>query len=289
MRTVPVPPSGEDPVSWFGTFTDIDDQKRAEAALRQREKLESIGLLAGGIAHEFNNLLAGIMAGASFAGESIKPDHPAYEVLQIVVSSSDKAANLTRQLLAYAGKAEMLIEPVDLARTVRDSCFQASVPGNIRLIVEMADNVPLIETSGRYLQQVIDGLLGNAVEAIGAKEGSIRVRLRIAPSGAAPDTIQATSVMSGDELAPGRYVCIEVTDSGPGMDERTQEQIFDPFFTTKFTGRGLGLAAARGIVHSLGGTIRLNSAVGFGSTFSVLLPFREAAPQRSGESAAGSN
>ena len=122
MRTAPIPAAEKGSVSWFGTFTDIDDQKRAEAALRQREKLDSIGLLAGGIAHDFNNLLAGIMAGASFALESLEPADSAYPVLEIVLRSSERAAHLTQQLLAYAGKVQIFLEPADVSRIARDAC-----------------------------------------------------------------------------------------------------------------------------------------------------------------------
>ncbi len=264
LQTALIPAPQKGLGSWFGTFTDIEDQKRAEAALRQREKLENIGLLAGGIAHEFNNFLAGTIAGASFALESLQPDHPAHRALEIVLSSGEKAANLTRQLLACAGKADALREPVDIGRVVSDACRQlpSSIPPNIRVAIETDADLPLIDTNAAYVRQVVAGLLMNAVEAIGEEDGNIRVRI----------TRPTADVSAADELPPGNYVSIEVSDSGPGMDAHIQARIFEPFFTTKFTGRGLGLAAARGMVRSLGGAIQVSSAAGAGSTFRVLLP-----------------
>lgn len=279
MRTAPIPSAEEGSVSWFGTFTDIEDQKRAEAALRQREKLDSIGLLAGGIAHDFNNLLAGIMAGASFAMDSMEQSHTAYPVLEIILRSSEKAADLTRQLLAYAGKVKMFLEPADISRIARDACelVRTSIPKNVRLAFEISSDVTPIPTSAAHVQQVIVNLLMNAVEACGEDDGVVTVRTAMREMVAGlSQTSEPESNALGYELPAGQYVSVEVSDSGPGMDHQIQTQIFDPFFTTKFTGRGLGLAAVQGIVRLLGGGIRVSSAAGSGSTFQVLLPVREA-------------
>ena len=274
MKTALLPATEEGLGRWFGTFTDIDEQKRSAAALRQREKLENIGLLAGGIAHEFNNFLAGTVAGASFALGSLPPDDPACRALEIVLSSGEKAAHLTRQLLACAGKADPPREAVDIGRVVSDACHQlhSTIPANIRVAIETGADLPRLETNAGYVREVIAGLLMNAVEAIGEKKGEIRVRILM------------PAEVGGNELAPGNYVSVEVSDSGPGMDERTQAQIFEPFFTTKFTGRGLGLAAARGLIRSLGGAIHVTSAAGAGSTFRVFLPVAGASASNSAAS-----
>jgi signal transduction histidine kinase len=281
MRTAPIRTNDGTPVRWFGTFTDIEDQKRAEEALRQREKLESVGLLAGGIAHDFNNLLVGIMGGASFVRDALDHDHSAYPMLEIVLRSSERAAHLTQQLLAYAGKVQISLQPGDISRIARDACepVRTSIPGNISLTVETADDIPIVDTHEGHLREVIVSLVMNAAEAIGEKDGVVKVRTAIEPVGdsSASGSSENQANVLGYQLPPGRYVLVEVSDSGPGMDDRTQTQIFDPFFTTKFMGRGLGLAAVQGIVRSLGGGIRVNSAAGSGSAFQVLLPIRDVA------------
>ncbi|MDP9055602.1 MAG: response regulator [Acidobacteriota bacterium] len=276
MRAAPIHPAEGGPVRWFGTFTDTEDQKRAEEALRQRQKVDSIGLLAGGIAHDFNNLLVGIMGGASFAADSLDKEHPVYPMLELVLRSSERAAYLTQQLLAYAGKIQLFLEPADISRITRDACdlARASIPDNVCLAIETGDHIPPIKTNAAQMQQVIVNLVINAAEAIGDHNGTVTVRTghETVPPG-------QTNIL-GHELPAGRCVAVEVADSGPGMDEHTQAQIFDPFFTTKFTGRGLGLAAVQGIVRSLGGAIRVVSAKGRGSSFKVLLPAEEQSTQR---------
>ncbi len=136
LRAAPIRTTGESTVRWFGTFTDLEDQKRSEEALRQRQKLDSIGLLAGGVAHDFNNLLVGIMGGASFALDTLEANHPARPMLEIVVRSSERAAHLTQQLLAYAGKGKTFLEPVSIPRIVHDTCelVRASVPKIVQIV-----------------------------------------------------------------------------------------------------------------------------------------------------------
>ena len=275
MRTAPTHNADGGAVQWFGTFTDIEDQKRAEEAVRQRQKLDSIGLLAAGIAHDFNNLLVGIMGGASFAVDSLQKDHPAYPMLELVVRSSQRAADLTQQLLAYAGKVQIMLEPADISRVTRDACdlVRGSIPANIDFKIHTAHDVPVMKTSAAQLQQVIVNLVMNAVEAIGSKPGKVHVRAAV--ENLTPATIQSNVL--GYELSPGPCTAIEVSDTGDGMDAETIAQIFDPFFTTKFTGRGLGLAAVQGIIRSLAGSIEVTSTIGQGSVFRVLLPARESA------------
>ncbi len=282
MRAVPMRAGEEGSVRWFGTFTDIEDQKRAEAAARQRQKLESIGLLAGGIAHDFNNLLVGIMGGASFAMDSLEPDHAARPMLEIVARSSERAAHLTRQLLAYSGKAQAFPELVDVSRVARRTGEQLrnSIPKPITLIIDTDSDsrsgIPPIQTDASQMEQLIVNLVMNAAEAIDDNEGLIRIRTAVERI----DGHNCRTNVPGDPLAPGRYVLIEVSDSGSGMDEETVMQIFDPFFTTKFTGRGLGLAAVQGIVRTLGGGIQVESEPGMGSTFRILLPLKAAVGEK---------
>lgn len=280
MRAVPFNTGDRGADNWFGTFTDIEDQRRAEETTRQREKLDSIALLAGGVAHDFNNLLVGIMGGASFAISHLQPDHSLYPMLEIILRSSEKAAGLIQQLLAYAGRVQIFSKTADISAIVRDSCedVRASLAPSIRLIVESAEHLPLIETSPPQIGQVVANLVMNAAEAIGDAPGWIRVR-----SGAPAHSIDTGEPSEpglhtlGFDLPPGECVAIEVSDSGIGMDRQMLTQIFDPFFTTKFTGRGLGLAVVQGVVRTLGGGIRVSSSPGNGSTFTILLPLRQGA------------
>jgi two-component system cell cycle sensor histidine kinase/response regulator CckA len=278
MRTAPIRAADGGTVRWFGTFTDIEDQKRAQEALRKREKLDSIGLLAGGIAHDFNNLLVGIMGGASFALDSLEQGHSAYPMLEIVLRSSERAAQLTQQLLAYAGRVEIFLEPANISRIATDACelVRETIPNNVQLALELGEDTPLVLTNPGQMQQVIVNLVLNAAEAIGENEGVVKVRTAVEHVSHGKSQ---TNVL-GYELPAGQCVLVEVSDSGPGMDDEMQARIFDPFFTTKFTGRGLGLAAVQGIVRSLGGAIRVSSAKGRGSSFRVLLPTQEQVRQR---------
>ncbi len=292
-RALPVRDEAGQIVKWFGTCTDIDEQKRAQQAVLQTQKLESIGLLAGGVAHDFNNLLVGIMGGASFALGTIPPAHPAYAMLQGVVDASERAAHLTRQMLAYAGKGRFVIEPVDLSDMVSrtSQLVSASIPKSVELKLQVEAHLPTVQTDPGQMQQVVMNLIINAAESIGEnRHGLVVVRTRA-------EHIEAGSLRqdaAGNAIAPGLYTVLEVQDTGAGIDTATLTKIFDPFFTTKFTGRGLGLAAVLGIVRSHQGAIEVDTVVGRGSTFRVLLPAERAgagfeSPRRAVESFGGGN
>jgi PAS domain S-box-containing protein len=246
---------------------DITDRKRAEERVRQTQKLESVGLLAGGIAHDFNNLLTGILGHASMALEEMTGG-PA-ERIREVMSSAERAATLTRQLLAYSGKGQFVVREIDIAEAVNEiaGLVEFSIPKSAQLAVTVERRLPHVRMDPSQLQQVLMNLVINAGEAIGeGNPGKIRVGTSLAH-------VERKFVdAAGEEVAPGRYVCVEVSDTGSGIDEGQRSKIFDPFFTTKFTGRGLGLAAVSGIVRSLKGGIRVESRAGRGTTFRVYLP-----------------
>jgi nitrogen-specific signal transduction histidine kinase len=257
---------------WLGTCTDIEDLKRAERAVQQKQKWESIGLLAGGIAHDFNNLLVGILGGASYAADVLPPDHSIQPTLENIVKSGERAAKLTRQMLAYSGQGNFFLEQVDLSAAVKETVqlVRALIPPNVRLDINTAEELPLIETDAGQMQQVIMNLVVNAAEAIPENQpGTVSVWTsaeKISPASAPPGF-----ALPHDGLG-GTFVILEVHDTGCGMDEETKSKIFDPFFTTKFTGRGLGLAAVQGILRSTGGWITVESAPGQGSLFRVVVP-----------------
>jgi two-component system cell cycle sensor histidine kinase/response regulator CckA len=259
-------------VRWFGTSTDIEDRRKAELAVLTKQKLESLGLLAGGIAHDFNNLLVGILGGASFAVDSLGEEDPLQAILGVIVTAAERAAHLTRQMLAYAGKGRFLIESIDLAELVRSTCslIRGSIPKHVQIRLETSHSEPTIEADSGQMQQIVMNLILNAAEAIDdTRAGEVVVRTRAVDLDAA--AIERTEILSGS-LTPRPYLVLEVQDNGSGMDHDTRTKIFDPFFTTKFTGRGLGLSAVQGILRTHNGALELDSRLGEGSTFRVFLP-----------------
>jgi two-component system cell cycle sensor histidine kinase/response regulator CckA len=258
-------------VAISSTVREITEIRALEEQLRQAAKLESLGVLAGGIAHDFNNLLVGILGNASLVKDLLPPSSAARPMLDGVINAGERAAELTRQLLAYSGKGKFVIQPVDISGLVRDmtKLAQASIPKSVALQLRLAPSLPLVVADLAQLQQLIMNLVINAAEAIGDNPGSATVTTgeqQIAEGETAGTTVGA------DPVTPGTYVFFEVADTGSGMDEATVARIFDPFFTTKFTGRGLGLSAALGIVRGHQGYIQVTSSPGRGSTFRVLLP-----------------
>ncbi|HXS97576.1 MAG TPA: response regulator [Candidatus Limnocylindrales bacterium] len=254
------------------TFADISERKRTEDHLLQSAKLESLGVLAGGLAHDFNNILTGILGNASLVLESIPRSDSNHELLQEVVNASERAADLTRQMLAFAGKGRFVIEPVDLSRAIEDisELMDTSLPKPVRLSMELARDLPLVDADLRQLQQMVFNLVINAGEAIGERPGLVVVET------GTRELTQAKRAAPFDDLQPGLYAYAAVQDTGTGMDAQTLSRIFDPFFTTKFTGRGLGLPAAMGIARSHHGAIQVESEAGRGSRFEVLLPAKAA-------------
>jgi PAS domain S-box-containing protein len=250
---------------------DITERKRAEEELRHLQKLESLGVIAGGVAHDFNNLLAGILTNASLALEAIPREDPNHELIAQVVAAGEKAGHLTTQLLAYAGKGRFVLKRLDVSELVQgiSRLIRTSVPKTVELQLNLAPGLPEVEGDPGQLEQVVMNLIINGAEAIGPeRQGLVRVTTSQIGSGGA--CLQQN--LAGDRLKPGSYVSIEVSDTGSGIDESVKRHIFDPFFTTKFTGRGLGLSAVMGIVRSHHGVIQVESHPGHGSTFRILLP-----------------
>jgi signal transduction histidine kinase/CheY-like chemotaxis protein len=249
----------------------LADQKRTEERLRQTQKLESLGILAGGIAHDFNNLLTGVIGNISLALDREAADSPRRRYLEDAIQASEKAADLTRQLLAYSGKGRFAIQSLNLSETVRqiNALIQTSISKNVHIVMNLAGGLPCIEADSAQLQQIIMNLIINAAEAIGPEKNGVVV---IETGLAKLDEAYLRSTLASDSAGAGDYVFLEVRDTGCGIDEKTLAKIFDPFFTTKFLGRGLGLAAVLGIVRGHHGALKLDSSPGKGSTFRVLFP-----------------
>ena len=250
---------------------DFTERRQVDEAMRETQRLESIGVLAAGVAHDFNNVLTAVIGNLSLA-RSAPPNSSVQEVdglLAEAESASRRAGDLVKQLLNYAGKGRREVRPVDVARVVSDtvSIVRASVPPKVRIELDAPPSLWIHADTGQ-VQQLILNLVLNAAEAIGDRAGHVSIQLRVREIAEG----ELRSRYLRFPLPPRPYTEIVVRDDGQGMDQDTLKQIFDPFFTTKFLGRGLGLAAALGIVRAHGGGIAVESAPGRGSTFTVILP-----------------
>jgi PAS domain S-box-containing protein len=249
----------------------LDQERRAlDAKVQHAQKLESLGVLAGGIAHDFNNLLVGILGNASLALMDLDETSPVREAVHDIETTALRAAELTRQMLAYSGRGRFVIKPIDLSTLARElaQLLQTVIAKGAVLRFEFGAEEALVEGDETQLRQIVMNLITNASDAIGTRSGYITLRTGV--QYADRECLRSTYI--DDELPEGRYAYLEVADTGVGMTPETQARIFDPFFTTKFTGRGLGLAATLGIVRGHRGTIQVQSSHGEGTTFRVLLP-----------------
>ena len=293
MAATPLHDAEGKTVGYVGSITDVSELKaaevehlRLEARLQQARRLESLGVLAGGIAHDFNNLLVGVLGNAALALGELAPDSAARRSIEQVELAARRAAELTRQMLAYSGKDRPVAEPVDLAELVRElvALYDAAIGADIVLRLELPVGLPAVDGDATQLRQVVMNLIVNAGEAMAGRPGVVTVELGLVDLGVAALRL----LDAGTEIAAGRYLALRVTDTGSGMDVATRARIFEPFFTPKFTGRGLGLAATLGIVRGHGGGLEVETAEGRGTTFTVYLPSAAGgAPVAGGASAAG--
>jgi len=247
-----------------------EDRRKMDARMLQVQKLESLGVLAGGIAHDFNNLLVGILGNIDIALSDLSPLSPARERLADAENTAHRAADLCRQMLAYSGKGQFVIERIDLRELVEDvtQMLQVSISKKAVLLYDFAENVPAVAADATQLRQILMNLVINASEALGDRGGMITIRTGVTTC----DRNYLMSTQADEEIREGTYSYLEVADTGCGMDEPTRARIFEPFFTTKFTGRGLGLAAVLGVVRGHKGAIQVYSEAGKGTICRVLLP-----------------
>lgn len=259
----------------MGVALDVTERRRLEAErvevrLQRAQRMEALGVLAGGIAHDFNNLLVGMLGNASLALLKLPPESPARGEIERLLLAAERATDLTRQMLAYSGKGRFVVEAVDLAALVRDTAelIRTSLPRRGRLSFSFADELPAIEADATQVRQVVMNLLTNAAEALPPNGGDVKVDVAVSVI----DERTAADAFADSDLAPGRFVVLEVSDTGSGMDDSTRRRMFDPFFTTKPNGHGLGLAAALGIVRGHRGAIRVYSETGRGTTVRVFFP-----------------
>ena len=263
--------------SVIGVAIDLTERERAENArlalermLLEARRLESLGVLAGGVAHDFNNLLVNVLGNASLAASELPEDSPARPSLRRIEAAARRGSELTRQMLAYAGKEHVSLEPVDVNAAVEETMdlLQVSIPARVVMRHELDRDLPEVAGDPSQIRQVLMNLVINAAEAIGDAGGRITVRTAAVHL----DEAELRQMHRGSEASPGRHVCLEVTDSGGGMDAATVGKIFDPFFSTKFAGRGLGLATVLGVVRGHRGGLAVQSEPGRRTTFRVFLP-----------------
>ncbi|MEM7113258.1 MAG: CHASE domain-containing protein [Chloroflexota bacterium] len=253
-----------------GSIIDITERERTKKAMEQAQKLESLGVLAGGVAHDFNNLLVAMLGHTSLAMMRLSPTNPAYDHIAQAVKAAERAADLTQQMLAYSGRGHFRMQPMNLNLLIEENLhlFTSAISKNITLEQRLAYALPRVDADLGQMQQVIMNLILNGADAIGSKQGVVRITTDLCTL---DEPSQAFSQQL-NMLEPGTYIRLEVQDNGAGMDEQTLSRIFDPFFTTKETGRGLGLAAVQGIVRGHKGGLSVTSRPGEGTIFSLLLP-----------------
>ncbi len=257
------------PVTIFGAIQDITEARRAQKESLEKQKLESLGLLASGIAHDFNNLLASVLAQAELALVHCAAGLPHDGELENIRKAAINGSEIASQLMTYAGKESVSAGVVDLSQVIGDTLHlvRISVPKNIQLQTDLAANLPRVHANNAQIRQIAMNLVMNASDAIGDRAGIIRVTTSF---------LKAEAGFS--EWLSGRdRLCLDVSDTGPGMSPEVQVKVFDPFFTTKSAGHGLGLAVVDGTVRALRGDIRLTSQPGTGTTVQVFLPCDETA------------
>lgn len=273
----------------LGVALDVTEQRRAEEersmlerSFVEAQKMESLGMLAGGIAHDFNNLLQAILGSAQLLTFEIPDDSPAAESLARIEVAATRAAELTQQILTYAGKSKAKLEPLDLAGIIHEmmTLLMTSAGKKVALRADLSAPLSPLLGDATQIRQVLLNLITNATESITAHTGEVT----LATGERYLDRATLAGLPFGHHLPEGMYVFVEIRDTGCGMDADTRARIFEPFFTTKSTGRGLGLAAVFGIVRSHAGTIDVQSAPNQGTTVRAYLPvapkssLRERAP-----------
>ena len=249
-----------------------DQRLQLERQLQHAQKLESLGVLAGGIAHDFNNILTIILGYCNVIKDDADSAPEQAEYVQRIEDAANRAGDLCRQMLTYAGKNELQHSPINMSMMVDEmvKMLHSGIKNNVTVELNLRDELVVIADNSQ-IQQVIMNLVINAAEAIGDLNGTVIISL----SKVDIFEDQTEKDYSNTPISVGSYICLEVTDNGCGMDKETRNRIFEPFFTTKFTGRGLGISSTLGIVKSHNGALQLSSTPGEGSTFKIYLPLPE--------------
>lgn len=267
----------------FAAARDITERTRAEEAalqlerrLLQTRKAESLGRMAGAIAHNYNNLMAVILGNVDLALEDLSPDSAAAGKLAAAIEAANRAAEVSTLMLTYLGQSSTSLEPANLVEICRDAVplLLATMPKSVQFELDLPPATLTIAANPHEVAHLLGNLTTNAREALGDGGGHVRVRV----SAVSREEISTTAHRYPSEWQPqhDRYACLEVSDDGSGIDERQFDALFDPFFSTRFIGRGLGLPVVLGIVRAHGGVVTIDSVVGLGSVFRVFFPLVEA-------------
>jgi PAS domain S-box-containing protein len=255
---------------------DLTELKRLQAELQQAHKMEAIGTLTGGIAHDFNNILGIIIGNCELALDSVPDCNPACFNLKEIIKAGLRAKDIVRQLLTFCRKSDHQPKAIHLIPVFKDALafIRATIPATVEIRYEISAAEDTILSESAVLYQVMMNLCSNSAQAMEMAEGAISISVRNI-------TIDTQGRGFPSELAPGKYIQIVVSDTGPGIDPAIIDRIFDPYFTTKAIGKGtgMGLAVVQGIVKSHGGAITVESTLQAGATFTVFFPLTDASPQ----------
>ena len=278
VRATPVRGADQEVVAWAVLLRDITEQRRAqlereafEQRVQEQQQRESLSVLAGGVAHEFNNLLAGILGNADLLAMQVPRTGDMPAQVGAIVLGAQRAADLVSKMLAYAGERKGASETVDLDALIREmlDVLTLSVARHCALLYDGSPAAVFADPA--QMRQVAMNLIINAAEAVDEPDGTIAVSVGVEQLSAS----QLADMEVGHEIAPGAYAFLDVHDNGPGMDEATRRRIFTPFYTTKPTGHGLGLAAVQGIVRGHRGALRVETTPGEGTRFRVWFPLAQ--------------
>ncbi len=267
------------PNAVLGISRDLSERKKAdnertaiENKLQRSKKMESLGTMAGSIAHNFNNLLMVVLGNLEIAKADLPAESTAARNIQRAANASQRAADLSSMMLTYVGQLKKESIPVDLSQMVKAVLknLDESKMATVKMDMELADPMPLVAADADQIRQMISGFITNAIEALGEEDG--RVRISTGSMQCNQDYLSTTYLK--EDMPEGMYAYVEVADTGLGMDAETLGRVFDPFFSTKFTGRGLGMAAVMGIIRSHNGAIKVSSVKNEGSVFTALFPIQ---------------
>lgn len=252
-----------------------EERLNLERQMLHAQKLESLGVMAGGVAHDFNNLLQSILGNIELASMKLAPDSAPHKYIGHAMQAVKHAARLTNSMLTYLGQGLITKKELNLNELVKENAeiLKTAASTAVPMELSLSPGLPAIMADESHIQQVVMNLIINAAESIDNQSGLIKLTTGIQ---SCDKTCLAASLLD-EKPSPGRYVFLEVSDNGCGMSKETLKRLFDPFFTTKFTGRGLGMSAVMGIIRTHCGALFVESKPGKGTTFRALFPILESA------------